>query len=96
MRSLILLVALLLSGCTTPDVITRTVEVKVPVPIPAPTPPEVARPQLAINQLTVADKQDPGKVVICYEATIKQLIGYAEQLETILDGYRHKMIEVSK
>lgn len=90
---LLLLASMILVGCATPSApvcVPETIEVKVPVPVPAPQPPVLIRPQLAIYMLTDTDKQDPGKVAQYFEATVKQLIGYSIQLETILDGYRTK------
>jgi len=85
-----LILSLLLAGCGTTQPIERTttVEVKVPVPTPIPAPPDSVRPELMIYQLTDADNKNPGKVVQYYKASIKQLQGYAEQLETVIDGYR--------
>ena len=69
----------------------RTVEVLVPVnqcpdnhlQIERPT-----RPELAIQSLTEEDSTNPGKVVRSYKATVKQLQGYASQLENGFDAYR--------
>lgn len=89
---LVLSAALLLVGCCTPVPPierTTTVEVKVPVIVPIPEPKAVIRPQLMIYQLVPADVNEPGKVISYYQASIKQLQGYAIELETILDGYRN-------
>lgn len=93
MRYLSILALVALVGCNTtpPKVIERTVtvEVKVPVATPIPEPKEVARPQLMIFELRSADEANPGKVIQYYQASIKQLQGYAVELETIIDGYRN-------
>lgn len=86
------IIALVLSGCastkTAPVVRVETIEVKVPVMTPIPAPPAMARPALAIYSLTEKDKQDPGRVALLYQATVKQLQGYTLQLEAVVEGYR--------
>lgn len=100
MRSLIIIAAMVLAGCGTckPQIVERTttVEVKVPVTTPIPEPKVVTRPQLMIFQLTSTDEADPGKVIKYYSASIKQLQGYAVELETILDGYRNNGATMQK
>lgn len=84
---------LALAGCATtvpPIERTTTIEVRVPVIVPIPPPKEVVRPQLVIFSLVDRDNLDPGKVVQYYQASIKQLQGYAVELETIIDGYRQQ------
>ena len=51
-------------------------------------PPVVQRPELEITRLKQGD--DASTVIQSHRITIQQLIGYAQQLETILDGYRTK------
>lgn len=90
-RFAILATTAILAGCCTtlpPIERTTTVEVKVPVSVPIPAPKEVVRPSLMISQLTAADKTNPGKVIQYYQASIKQLQGYAAELEAVIDGYR--------
>jgi hypothetical protein len=95
MKQYALILAVLLTGCASVGggqnvVPTRvdTVEVKVQVMVPIPAPPVTARPALVIFDLKEADKKDPGKVALAYQATIKQLQGYALQLETVVESYR--------
>lgn len=93
-----LILSLLLAGCACkPEIVERTttVEVKVPVPVPVPAPPDTIRPELWIYQLTDEDAKNPGKVVQYYKATVKQLQGYSQELETIIDGYRKASKEPS-
>lgn len=100
MRSLIIIAAMVLAGCSTckPQIVERvvTVEVKVPVATPIPEPKAVSRPQLMIFELTSADEEEPGKVIKYYRASIKQLQGYVVELETILDGYRNNGATMKK
>lgn len=88
MRMLLILVPiiLVLTGCTG-NTRSEPIEVKVPVS-DCPTPKEVLRPALPIDNLKAGDEADPGKVAVAYAATVKALLGYARELEQILDGYR--------
>lgn len=90
MKILALALVLTLSGCGLfkQEVRVETIIVKVPVIVPVPAPKEIDRPELMIEQLTDADKKEPGKVEQFYRATVKQLQGYAEELEAIVEGYR--------
>ncbi len=82
MKQLVMIALLgLLAGCST---LPRTVEV--PVAIPCPAPPKVSRPRLAVGSLL--PDSAPAEVVRAYAASMEALAGYAERLETILDGYR--------
>lgn len=76
----------MLFGCTG-NTRGEPIEVKVPVS-DCPIPKEVLRPALPIDNLKTGDEADPGKVAIAYAATVKALLGYAKELEQILDGYR--------
>ena len=90
MKRYAILLALALAGCGTTKPVERvqTIEVKVPVPTPIPMPKDTVRPELMIYQLKPEDDKNPGKVIQYYQATVKQLQGYALELETIVDGYR--------
>ena len=88
MKYLLLVPLLFIFGCASQEVKyidkIRTVEVEKPVW----TPPEqlvnlpiVPRPDVASNQLTEEDKQDPDKVIKIMIQEIIQLRTYAEQLE---------------
>lgn len=54
------------------------------------------RPTLAIHLLTEADRKDPGKVAQAYKITVKQLQGYAQQVELGFDAYRNMCINAEK
>lgn len=76
------LLAFTLAGCAgTPA---RTEPPPATCPEPAPT----ARPHLPIADLTIDDL--PDAVMRAYEATVETLIGYAIELETLLNGYRKR------
>lgn len=75
----------LLAGCTSEPVI-RTVEVRVPVAAECPAPPSLVRPALPIADLT--PESQPADVLRAYAASIEALMGYSQELETVLDGYR--------
>lgn len=88
MKRIILLLPflLILTGCPG-NVKTEVVEVKIPVSS-CPAPKEVLRPTLPIDSLSTTDAADPGKVAQAYKATVRALIGYAQELEQILEGYK--------
>jgi len=86
----IALLVLFLAGCDPMRVKTEVVYVDKAVPIEVPPPPTVERPKLVVWELTPEQEQDIGELVKAYKISIKQLQGYAEQLERILDGYRKK------
>lgn len=82
------LIVLSTSGCfwnTKPPVI-EIQEVKVPI-LYCPPPPAVERPELPIHQMTDQQKRNAGEVVKHYKATVKELQGYALQLERVLEQY---------
>ncbi len=60
--------------------------VDIPVAVPCPAPPRVARQHLPITDLRPGDS--PDNVIRAYAVSVEELVGYAEELETILDGYR--------
>jgi len=74
-------VTLFLSACST---LPQTVAV--PVAVPCAAPPDIARPRLTIG--TLRPDSPPADVIRAYAESLEALAGYAEQLETILDGYR--------
>ena len=76
--------ALLCSGCTPP--LTLPGVVKVPVPIRCPAPPPLQRPLLPVESLSLAATAD--QYVRAVETSLELLMGYASQLEIIVDGYR--------
>lgn len=79
MGKLIACLAILLTGCATSPRV-ETVNVAVPV-VHVITKPE--RPTLAVGALT--ESSTPGQVITSYVATIQQLLGYAQQLENLID-----------
>lgn len=88
---ILVLLLFLIVGCGSNKQIVKEYiikEVKVPVVEECPTPPNLEKPDLIIDTLTNQDTNDPGKVSKAYKATVKQLQGYIEQLESILDAYR--------
>ena len=80
--ALIIMVAMVLSGCS--STLPRTVEI--PVAVPCTPPPVVIRPHLAISTLQL--NSPPAEVIRAYAVSLEQVTGYAQQLETILNGYR--------
>lgn len=80
--------ALALTACGPGTVKLRTEVQQVYVPLLyCPAPPAIERPALAIHNLTDDDADDPGKVVMHYKATVKQLEGYVTELEAIVKQY---------
>jgi len=87
---LLILVAISISlvvGCKPPTVyIDRPVEVKVMVPIPCPQPPVIKRPILK----PLPPSATPQQVAEAALRSMAEVMGYAEQLEVLLDAYREK------
>ena len=80
----IVLAALLLTGCGTVWTKPEVLEKQAPILVcPAPT--LVERPSLHIDRIT--PETSDGKVVILYQATVKQLQSYAEDLAEQLQFY---------
>lgn len=75
----VLLLALLLTGCATKP---QTVYITAPVT----PPPVIERPVLEITKLK--DSDEANVVIQAHRITIKQLQGYAVQLEKLLEAYR--------
>lgn len=76
-----------LAGCgTTIEVKTEVQETLVTV-LYSPAPPEIERPALPIHQMTDEDVKKDGMIAKYYKATIKTLLGYAQELETALGEY---------
>lgn len=60
--------------------------VKIPVPVQCPEPPPLIRPHLPIASLPV--NPSPDQYVRAVESSLEALMGYAEELEKLLGGYR--------
>jgi len=79
---------MLATGCaSTPTFKTQVVEIRTPV-LYSPRPPILDRPDLIIHELSVAERRDPGTVAKYYKATVLQLLGYTEELESVLESYK--------
>jgi hypothetical protein len=86
---LIVPIVLMLTGCpgglpTKPDVVYVDKIITKECPEPA----KLEVPEMYIHKLTDADKQDPGKVVQYWKATVKQLMGEVQSRDAVIDGYR--------
>ncbi len=79
----ILVMLIMLSGCAARQPV---IPVSVPVVLASPVPPSISRPALPIYNLSAGD--DAGVVMRAYVVSVKMLMGYVQQLEIILDGYR--------
>lgn len=88
MNKIILIIILLLVGCTNQPirVKTETQQVKVPI-LYCPAPPIIEKPLLPIHQMNEQQKNNQGEVAKHYAATIKMLFGYIKQLELALQLY---------
>ena len=73
------------SGCSTFFVKGTKVQY-VPI-LYCPDPPTVVRPELPIHKMTPVQKQNAGEVVKHYKATVRSLMGYSEDLESIIRYY---------
>lgn len=81
MRALALLAVMALSGCAAAPTVAT-----VPIAVPCPKPPVIMRPSLPTSALAVqSSDQDVIRAYVISEALLK---GYAEKLETIVNGYR--------
>jgi hypothetical protein len=91
MKTMIYLMIILSVGCATtsikPPIETKIVEVKVPV-IQCPIPPHVPFPDLYISKLSKKDANDWDKIAKYYVITLKQLMKYSSDLDSILQTYR--------
>jgi hypothetical protein len=58
--------------------------VKIPVPVQCPEPPPVIRPHLPLMPANPA----PDEYVRLIEISLETVMGYAEKLEKLLEGYR--------
>ena len=85
MKNIILIPALLLTGCSliTPQV--KVVEMKVPVAV-IPHPPEVKKPTLETATVSVANSGYDGYVK-ALESDLIRMENYSSNLETILNTY---------
>jgi len=72
--------------CACAPAVTLPTVVKIPVPVPCTPPPAIVRPQLAIT--TLPGKATPDQYVRAVESSLEALVGYAEELEKYLNGYR--------
>lgn len=79
-----LAIVLLAGGCAHRP--PQTVTVQGPVAVPCPPPPIVNRPALPLSDLT--PESGPDAVMRAYAASVAALMGYAAELERLLDGYR--------
>jgi len=87
-RAVVLLLLVALAGCTRTRTIVRykPVEVLVPVPVPPTPPPIIERPMLPL--MTLKANSPAVDVARSYVASIILLMGYARELEILLDAYR--------
>lgn len=89
-KLLVIVTALCLSACATTDNVkltTRTQPIGVPL-IYSPSPPKIDRPDLPHLKLTPDDTKVDGKVVQAYAASVQALLGYSEQLESVISNYK--------
>jgi hypothetical protein len=75
-KYLALILFVLLISCKPPVVIT----------VPCPKPPEIVRPDLRIKKLRT--ESTTREVIEAYVLDLAEQVGYADQLESILSGYR--------
>ena len=57
-----------------------------------PAPPDIQRPILPIHTMTPEQAQSDGEVAKHWKATVKSLMGYSKELETVVD----KQKEINK
>jgi len=83
-RLIIIAACAITAGCST--VATLPTVVKIPVPVPCQEPPPITRPHLQIAALPANARAD--QYVRAVESSLEALMGYAEELERLLKGYR--------
>jgi len=88
LSKILILLPLAFVGCNKPETVylDRPVEVKVMVPIPCPQPPVIKRPVLK----PLPPSATPQQVMEAALRSMAEVMGYAEQLEVLLDAYREK------
>jgi len=87
-KKLTIFAVVFLVGCASPQIRLKTEVQESYVPILyCPAPPQITHPTLAIEGMSSEDLQDSGEVVKHYKATIIQLQGVIDELETTLDQY---------
>ena len=88
MNRLILVSACFLTLACKPTTVyvEKPVEVKVMVPVPCPQPPVIKRPALR----ALPPNPTPSQVAEAALRSMAEVMGYAEQLEVLLDAYREK------
>jgi hypothetical protein len=92
MKTYIILLAFLLSACCNDKNIrpVETVEVKVPVVVPCISSDIIVKePVIYIDQITLNDIGNPGRVVNLYKATVVELYGVYIQQKGLIDGCRN-------
>lgn len=60
---------------------------------PLPAPPVIVRPALKVWEIRQGASE--GEIVMAWRASVEQLIGYAKELERVVEGYR-KMAEAGE
>ena len=85
---ILILLPLAFVGCNKPQTVyvDRPVTVKVMVPVPCPQPPKIERPA----HKPLPPNPTPQQVAEAALRALAEVMGYAEQLEVILDSYREK------
>lgn len=84
--TIVLLILIMLMGCTSQSIKTEAQETYVPI-LYCPKPPEIKRPVLPIFQMTPDQLNNGGEIVKHYKASIIVLQGYAIELEKALQQY---------
>lgn len=85
--------SLVLFGCSCKEQTIKTEVQKQYVDVLyCPAPPDVERPVLPIHMMTAEEEKQDGEVVKHWKATVKTLMGYSKELETVVD----KQKEINK
>lgn len=81
----LLIVLLFTTGCG--KMFVRDTQVQYVPILYCPDPPTVVRPELPIHNMSPEQKRVPGEVAKHYKATVRSLLGYSEDLESIIRYY---------
>ena len=95
MKKILLTAVLVLLTACGPSNNVKYQDVATPVYI-VPAPPVVTRPALVTDTLTPAQRAQPGVVLQAEQASWAQVMGYIEQLETIVQKYGQLSVESKK
>jgi hypothetical protein len=76
------------NGCATQQTVPK--EIKIPVPVSCPAPQIPSKPHLPISDINA--NSSPDTIMKAYVTSVRILIGYSNQLRTILKSYQNSQL----